>query len=311
MSGQIGGLMEYDLPRPINDRLNGKRSRTFHAGSPGILPTWQQPGTPPDQAASPTRVPRQNDTWRYQGLIVDTAIAREKAPPQTFQAIAQIRVLLVSDSALARAWMANCLEGDPAMVGRMARRAEALKLVDATRLDIAVLDLAGLPMANLDLIRAFHNRNVPVIAVTSCTEVDQAMAVLTAGVSAYLLDVDRLPPILDAILNGVAGGEPMVDPQLAAALGPYVAGRAARTGRTLALSDLSPDDAALLSLLAQGLGNKEISQQLGLSVRGVEARVDRVLIMLNARNRTQAAAKAGWLGLTRASEIGEGRATTS
>jgi DNA-binding CsgD family transcriptional regulator len=67
-------------------------------------------------------------------------------------------------------------------------------------------------------------------------------------------------------------------------------------------ASLSPREAEVLRLLAQGLSNREIAERLYLSRRTVEFHISRLLSKLDARNRTEAAFMASMLNLSASDE---------
>jgi two-component system response regulator DevR len=196
-----------------------------------------------------------------------------------------IRVVLVDDHRIVRQGLRSILDPDPhfAVVGEAASGKEALDVVaeqqpDAVLLDIKLPDIGGVELCQRIV------QQWPDIAVLILTAfIDKALvdACLRAGASGYLLkDVENLH--LRESLLSVIEGNAALDPRAARVLADYV--RKHEPPETA----LTPREMEVLHLIAQGLTNKEIGQQLHLSNNTIKGHVTEILGKLEARNRIEA-----------------------
>jgi NarL family two-component system response regulator LiaR len=138
-----------------------------------------------------------------------------------------------------------------------------------------------------------------VLVLTSFAGDDQVLPAVRAGASGYLLkDVDGAE--LEAAIRTVAQGGALLDPHVAGT----VMDEVARPGRRGALDveTLTPREREVLSLLAQGLTNRELASRLFVSEKTVKTHVSSILSKLHLADRTQAALFAVRHGL--AEEVG-------
>ena len=171
---------------------------------------------------------------------------------------------------------------------------EALAKVPAFRPDVVLMDI-HLPGINGIETTARLKAELPellVIMVTVYADHDKIFDALKAGACGYLLKCSTPEEVRQAIVDVRKGGAPM---------SPEIARRVVETfhrpvapdneEKDSAASKLSPREAQLLDLLAQGLGNKEIADGMGLSVETVRSYLKRIYDKLHVRSRTEAALK--------------------
>lgn len=204
-----------------------------------------------------------------------------------------IRVLLVEDHAFTRDGLraAINLESDLRVVAEARSGEEGLERLADHAVDVAVLDI-GLP--GMDGIRAAAEigrrwPGVRIVMLTAHDLRDEVFAALASGADAYCLK-SADPELLFLAIRAAAAGSAYLDPQVAH----HVLGgiRAPHT-----TSPLTPRETDVLRLIADGQGNKEIAQQLGISVSTVKLHVQDLLVKLKAADRTQAAVQALRRGL--------------
>jgi DNA-binding NarL/FixJ family response regulator len=205
-----------------------------------------------------------------------------------------IRVLLADDQALVRGGFRAILGAEPdiEVVAEASDGAEALELAARHRVDVALMDIR---MPRLDGIEATRRllaeaRSPPtrVLVLTTFDLDDYVYEALRAGASGFLLK-EVLPEQLAPAVRIVAAGEALLAPSITRRLierfaqGP-VPGRQPGTS----LEELTPRELEVLRLLARGMSNAEIAQQLIVGEATVKTHVAHVLAKLNLRDRIHA-----------------------
>ncbi|WP_221089003.1 response regulator [Deinococcus aquaedulcis] len=208
------------------------------------------------------------------------------------------RILLVEDHAFTRDGLraAINLEHDLRVVAEARSGEEGLEVLARTQgsaqpVDVAVLDI-GLPgMDGIQTAAEMAARwpSVRLVMLTAHDLRGEVLAALASGAQAYCLK-SADPDLLLLAIRAAAAGSAYLDPQVAHhVLGGIRAPNAA--------SPLTTRETEVLRLIADGLGNKDIAQALGISVSTVKLHVQEVLLKLRAADRTQAAVQALRQGL--------------
>jgi two-component system response regulator DevR len=202
-----------------------------------------------------------------------------------------IRVLLVDDSPIIRLGLRSALEdyADIAIIGEAGTAAEgvtaALKLKpDVVLLDVHLPDKSGL-QACREVLKARPQTQVLILSSSASEQnVQEAMG---AGARGYLLK-DNDGATLAAALRNVAGGHAVLDPSLAGQVMNLVRNQGTPSAAEK-LSQLSPQERRVVALLAGGMTNKAIGEQLGLTEKTVKNYLATIFTKLNISRRTQAA----------------------
>ncbi|MEO8814497.1 MAG: response regulator transcription factor [Mycobacterium sp.] len=200
-----------------------------------------------------------------------------------------IKVFLVDDHEVVRRGLIDLLGADPELdvVGEAGSVAEALARIPALRPDVAVLDVR-LPDGNgIELCRDLLARmpELRCLILTSFTSDEAMLDAILAGASGYIVkDIKGME--LARAVKDVGAGRSLLDNRAAAALMAKLRGNAAKADP---LSGLSDQERTLLSLLAEGLTNKQIANRMFLAEKTVKNYVSRLLAKLGMERRTQAA----------------------
>jgi DNA-binding NarL/FixJ family response regulator len=202
---------------------------------------------------------------------------------------AVVRVAIVDDHPLFREGVARSLReiGGFEIVGEGDTAAEAESLAEVGRPDIMLLDIS-MPGGGLEAaakILATHpDQKIVMLTVSEAN--DHLALALKAGVRAYVLKGIRSSSLAE-ILNSVAAGELYIPPTMSAQLLNDLI--RPQTRKVDIIAQLSDREVGILSLVADGLSNKEVAKRLALQEKTVKHHMTRVLAKLNARNRTEAA----------------------
>jgi DNA-binding NarL/FixJ family response regulator len=216
-----------------------------------------------------------------------------------------IRVLIADDHPVVREGFGAIVdvEDDIEVVGQAADGLEAVRLARDLRPDVVLMDLV---MPNLDGVAAIEQirSNLPdthVLILTTYADDEYIMAGIQAGARGYLLK-DALPDELVRAIRVVAGGGSLLQPVVAAkVLGRLTAlmsgegGSARPSAPSIPL--LTDREQEILTLLASGARNRDISEVLFISERTVKVHVANLMDKLEAKTRTEAVARAIKLGL--------------
>ena len=209
-----------------------------------------------------------------------------------------IRVLIADDHAVVRQGLRTflALQDDMEVVADAADGEEAVRAAREHAPDIVLMDLVMPNMDGVEATRriAAERPATRVIALTSFLEDDKVLPAVRAGAAGYLLK-DVGPPELVRAIRTVHGGEALLHPAVAARVLEEVAAPAPAPApvRTPAPqrrdTGLTPREREVLALVARGLANKRIAQELGIAEKTVKIHVSRILHKLGVADRTQAA----------------------
>ena len=196
-----------------------------------------------------------------------------------------ITILLVDDHQLVRAGLRALLESvdDLRVVGEAGDGDAAVDLAVAERPDVVLMDLSMPRVDGVEATRRLAAGGVDtrVVVLTSFADQPRVQAALAAGAVGYLLKDTDPRDVISAVRQAAAGHVP-IDARVAQALLPGSQTPAA--GHTL-----SGREAEVLSLVAQGMANKQIARQLGISERTVKAHLGKVFRQIGVADRTSAA----------------------
>jgi DNA-binding NarL/FixJ family response regulator len=202
-----------------------------------------------------------------------------------------MKVIICDDQAIVRDGLEMLLKLDPdiQVVGSAEDGAAAVEMVEKKRPDIVLMDLKMPIMNGVEATRRIR-ANYPAVKVLVLTTYDDdewVFDAIKAGASGYLLKDTPRDEVVRAI-KGTVAGKTYVDP--------VVAGRVLRQvtcehtePSTMVTDKLTDRETEVLRLLARGLNNTDIAQQLFLSEGTVRNHISAILAKLGVSDRTQAA----------------------
>jgi DNA-binding NarL/FixJ family response regulator len=204
---------------------------------------------------------------------------------------APLRVMLVDDHALVRSAIRQAITApDVEVVGEASTAEEALALAPTLRPDVMLLDLDLPGMSGSHLVRELAPRlpQTKIVMLTVSTSRRDLLDAMRHGARGYLTK-DLSPDALLRSVRGIRRGDLPMSRVFAAHVVDELARAARRGSGTTPDNGLSSREEEVLHLLADGLTDREIAENLQISPRTVETHVSNVLHKLGVRNRAEAA----------------------
>jgi DNA-binding NarL/FixJ family response regulator len=214
------------------------------------------------------------------------AFTRRSAPPH-----AAIKLLLAHEDALARAGLRALIEreADITVVGEVSRGDDAVAVAGELRPDIVLMDLQ---LAGLDALQATRL----LVAGGACAQVlilgsfgtdEELFGALRAGASGFVVNGTKPAELLHAVRR-VAEGNAVLSPSVTRRLIDELASHPDRH-RPIPerLEELTAREREVMGLVAMGLTNREIAEQLVVSPATAKTHVSRAMLKLHARDRAQ------------------------
>lgn len=209
---------------------------------------------------------------------------------------ARYRFLIADDHPLFRGALRQALEGmfegvtivETGSLDEMAAALEADEDVDLVLLDLNMPGVRG--FSGLLLLRAQFPA-VPVMVVSATEDPVAIRRCMELGASGFIpksLGIEAIRGAVAKVLEGGVWTPPDID----------VAARDEATDLVNRLSSLTPQQVRVLMMLSEGLLNKQIAYELGVSEATVKAHVSAILDKLGVDSRTQAVIAASKIGVT-------------
>jgi two-component system nitrate/nitrite response regulator NarP len=203
------------------------------------------------------------------------------------------RVLIVDDHPMIRSAVAALLQGSDFEVAASAGSADmAVYAIAEHDPDIVILDLAMPGGSGLDVLRQLRGQGDkrPVIILTAAIEDFRLRDALGLAVNGIVLKNNDPALILDC-LQAVEAGRRWIDPDLTE--------RAAGVGKDGGATVLTPRERKLVALVAQGMRNREIAAELGITEGTVKVYLHSIFDKMGVASRTELAIRAAEEGLHR------------
>jgi NarL family two-component system response regulator LiaR len=212
------------------------------------------------------------------------------------------KVMIVDDHDMVRLGLKTYLqlESDMEVVLEASNGKEALDLLTARAEsggelpDLILMDLMMPEMDGIAATRAITERfpDCKIVILTSFLEDDKVMEGIEAGAVSYVLKSVSSEELVFA-LRGAVRGMPIMNSEVSQALARGIRQKSARTEE----DGLTAREKEVLMLIAEGKSNKEISDELFISIKTVKTHVSNLLMKLGAEDRTQLAIYAHRKGL--------------
>jgi DNA-binding NarL/FixJ family response regulator len=212
----------------------------------------------------------------------------------------KLRIFLADDHVMIRTGLKTLInaESDMEVIGEASDGFTALKRAKELKPDVAVMDISMPQLSGTQVTQQLKKAcpDVRVLGLTVHEDKSYLRELLEAGASGYVLKRAAAEELIRAI-RVVSGGTVYLDPHLASTLvGSLIRKRS--TNQLFHSSELSDRETEVLRLIAKGHSNKEIANQLNLSVKTVETYKTRSMDKMGLQTRTDIVRYAyhqGWL----------------
>lgn len=229
-------------------------------------------------------------------------ITRLRILPEVRATMDKIRILLAEDHTFVRETLRQYLEKEPDLevVGEAGDGEQMVSLATKLYPDVIVADVAMPKLSGVEATRRIRSLNIstPILILTAY-DIDQyVFSLLEAGASGYLLKDISGHELIDSIRR-VRRGDSVLHPVIMRKVIERVISKDKNPdfGASQVLTDREVET---LELAAVGKNNKEIAEELCVSVRTVEAHLGHIFDKLGVSSRIEAvilAYKKGWVGL--------------
>jgi two-component system, NarL family, response regulator DevR len=201
-----------------------------------------------------------------------------------------IRVFLLDDHEIVRRGLAELInmQNDMEVVGEAGTADEALRRIPAAQPDVAVLDVRLPDGSGVEVCREIRSTipSVNCLMLTSYSDDEALFNAIMAGASGYVLKEIRGNDLTEAIRQ-VAAGNSLLDPSLTQKVLERL-----RNGNKVdsELAGLTEQERQILTLIGQGMTNRQIGENMHLAEKTIKNYVSGLLAKLGMERRTQAAA---------------------
>ena len=209
-----------------------------------------------------------------------------------------LRVVVADDQALVRVGFRGIIDATPGftVVGEAANGQEALQVTRETRPDVVLMDVRMPVMDGIEATRQISadGDGVRTLILTTFDLDEYVYAALRAGASGFLLK-DTMPADLLTAIRVVAAGDALLAPSITRRLiGEFArlpvsggSGGGPSAGTDGLLAGLTEREVEVLALVARGMSNGEIADELVISPATAKTHVAHLLAKLDARDRVQ------------------------
>ena len=204
--------------------------------------------------------------------------------------MALIKIMLVDDHEIVRAGLRMLLQSqsDMEIIAEASSGAEALTLIQDCQPDVILMDVSMEEMNGIEATRKLKSccPNVSILALTIHEEDEYFFQMLSAGASGYIPKRAAPEDLLQAI-HTVYNGEVFLHSSVASVLVKDFLDRGGSPAIKAEISNLTEREQEVLTLIAEGLTNKQIGERLGISPKTVARHRDNITQKLKLSSRTE------------------------
>jgi len=202
-----------------------------------------------------------------------------------------IRVLICDDHALFRRGLVMVLEGEPGIevVAEAEDGEDAVAKAEDAAPDVVLMDVRMPRMSGIEATRAIAD-TVPsskILMLTVSDEEEDLYEAVKAGATGYLLKEISIEEVANAI-RAVVTGQSLISPSMASKLLNEFNNLAKQAQQKVLAPKLTDRELQVLKLVAQGLSNREVAEQLFISENTVKNHVRNILEKLHLHSRMEA-----------------------
>jgi len=211
-----------------------------------------------------------------------------------------ISLIIVDDHEVVRNGVRSYLNTTPDfdVVGEAASGEEAIKLVTDTIPDVVLMDLIMPGLDGVETTRQIKkiSPRTQVVVLTSFHDDALVFPALKAGAISYILKDMKMEKLVDALRRAIKG-EVTLHPLIATRVLQNLRGE--NSEEQSFYTDLTERELDVLKLIAKGLTNSQISEQLTITENTVKGHVSNILSKLHVADRTQVAVYAWQKGIVK------------
>jgi two-component system, NarL family, nitrate/nitrite response regulator NarL len=203
------------------------------------------------------------------------------------------RVLVIAQDPLVRGGLSRTIADGPGFqaIGSMSGDQFSAEDVDLFKPDILLWDTGWDSADTQDTLKEFQDLAIPLVVLVS--NLQNASIIWSPNLRGMIFrdaPSNKLLAAMTAVTQGISAFDPDISAQ-------WFTNRFQNS--TVLVEDLTDREAEVLSLLAEGMPNKAIARQLGISDHTVKFHVNAIMGKLGAQSRTDAVVRATRLGIIR------------
>jgi len=230
------------------------------------------------------------------------AVLKPEASPD----VRRIRVMLVDDHLLVRQGLQALVDMEPDLevIGEAGDAATALELTRRMRPDIVVTDVAMPGRSGLAVIGDLRAccPEIRILVLSAHSSEEYIRVALNAQANGYVLKDSSREELLHAIRLVAKGEQYLCQAVSARVLSGYL-GEKNKAGAPSATQEMTDRERQVLAFIARGMANKQIANELAISVKTVEKHRSNLMRKQSLRNAAEATMHAVRIGLVDAEEV--------
>ncbi len=200
-----------------------------------------------------------------------------------------IRVVIADDHVIMREGVALILDNLPEfeVIGQAVNGRQAVEIIESTRPDIALLDISMPELGGIDAVKLIRECCPETNALMLTMHDDDAIffEAIQAGAAGYVLKGSRPTELIEA-LKAVSNGDVYLSPPMTRKLvNSFLS--SADNQETSRIKLLTNRETEVMQLLAQGLTNRKVAQQLVISPSTVQTHRTHIMEKLELNNRAE------------------------